>query len=55
MVAIAARAVERQYPINSNEITNLCREFDMETGNWYENRPMDVEADRALEYVYKNI
>jgi len=55
MVAIAARAVERQYPINSNEITNLCREFDMETGNWYENRPMDVEADRALEYVYKNV
>ena len=55
MVAIAARAVERQYPINSTEITNLCREFDMETGNWYENRTMDVEADRALEYVYKNI
>ena len=55
MVAIAARAVESQYPINSNEITNLCREFDMETGNWYENRPMDVEADRALEYVYKNV
>ena len=55
MVAVAARAVERQYPITSHEITNLCREFDMGTGNWYENRPMDVEADRALEYVYKNI
>jgi len=27
----------------------------METGNWYKNRPLDKEADRALEYVYKNM
>ena len=55
MVALAGNAVKRKYPITAAEISKLCREFDMETGNWYENRPMDKEADRALEYVYKNI
>lgn len=55
MVAVAARATEKQYPITSKEISMLCREFDMETGNWYENRPIDIEADRALEYVMKNV
>lgn len=54
MVAIAGNAVKRGYPITAQEIENLCREFDKETGNWYENRPMRVEADRALEYIYRN-
>lgn len=55
MVALAGNAVKREYPITSAEISQLCREFDAETGNWYANRPMDTEADRAIEYVYKNI
>jgi len=55
MVAIAGSAIKRQYPITANEISKLCRELDMETGNWYKNRPLDKEADRALEYVYKNM
>ena len=55
MVAIAGNAVKKQYPITANEISKLCRELDMETGNWYKNRPLDKEADRALEYVYKNM
>ena len=55
MVALAGNAVKRKYPITSDEIAVLCREFDMETGNWYENRPLDKEADRAIEYVYKNM
>lgn len=55
MVALAGNAIKRQYPITSNEISILCRELDQETGNWYENRPIDKEADRALEYVYKNM
>ena len=54
MVAIAGRAVERQYPITTKQIADLIREFDNDTGRWYENRPLEVEADRALEYVYKN-
>ncbi len=54
MVALAGNAVRNKYPITSAEISQLCREFDLDTGNWYANRPMDKEADRALEYVYKN-
>jgi len=55
MVALAGNAIKKEYPISANEISKLCRELDMDTGNWYENRPLDKEADRALEYVYKNI
>ena len=54
MVAIAGNAVKNKYPITIQEITSLCRELDVETGNWYKSRPLDKEADRALEYVYKN-
>ena len=55
MVAIAGNAVKQKYPITVEEITLLCRELDVETGNWYKNRPIEKEANRALEYVYKNI
>lgn len=55
MVAIAGNAIKRDYPITAAEISKMCRELDMETGNWYESRPLDKEADRALEYVYKNM
>jgi len=55
MVALAGNAVRNSYPITSDEIAVLCRELDQDTGNWYENRPMQKEADRALEYVYKNM
>jgi len=55
MVAIAGNAVNKKYAITADEISQLCRQFDTDTGNWYKNRPLDKEADRALEYVYKNI
>lgn len=55
MVALAGAAVRNKYPITSAEVAQLCRELDMDTGNWYENRPLDKEADRAIEFVYKNI
>ena len=55
MVATAGNAIKRKYPITAAEISTMCRELDNETGGWYANRPMDKEADRALEYVYKNI
>jgi len=54
MVATAGNAIKCGYPITANEIANLCREFDKETGNWYENRPLAVEANSALTYVYRN-
>ena len=55
MVAVAGNAINKKYAISADEISQLCRQFDMDTGNWYKNRPMDKEADRALEYVYKNL
>lgn len=54
MVAIAGNAIKRGYPITSQQIANMCKDFDRDTGNWYENRPLTVEADRALEYIYRN-
>lgn len=54
MVAVAGRAVEKGYPITASQISDMCKQFDSETGNWYENRPLTVEADRALEFIYRN-
>lgn len=54
MVATAASAIKNGYPITAKQISDLCREFDIETGNWYSSRPLEVEADRAVEYAYRN-
>jgi hypothetical protein len=54
MVAVAGNATKKGYPLTSSQIAELCKQFDMENGNWYENRPLTVEAERALEYVYRN-
>lgn len=55
MVAIAGNAIKKQYPITSKEIADLCKQFDNDNGNWYANRPLETEADRAIEYVYRNM
>lgn len=55
MVAVAGNAIKREYPITAEQISEMCKQFDAETGNWYENRPLTKEADRALEYVYRNM
>ena len=54
MVSIAASAVRQNYPITAKEIAVLCRQLDLETGNWYKSRPLEKEADRALEFVMRN-
>lgn len=54
MIAIAGKAIDKQYPITASQIVELCLQFDKETGNWYEDRPMEVEANNALEYAYKH-
>lgn len=54
MVAVASQAVKKEYPITTDQIVDLCKELDMENGGWYEDRPLNVEADRAIEYAYKN-
>lgn len=54
MVATAGNAIKRGYPITAKEIAVLCEELDLETGKWYTNRPLELEADRAVEYAYRN-
>ena len=54
MIATAGNAIKNNYPISAAEIAQMCKELDRETGNWYENRPLELEADGAIEYVYKN-
>jgi len=54
MVSIAGNAVSSNYPITAHQIAELCKEIDNETGQWYDSRPLEKEADRAIEFVYKN-
>lgn len=54
MISIAANAIEKQYPITAGQIVELIREVDRETANLYEKRPLELEANNALEYAYKN-
>lgn len=53
MCAIACRALKMNYPINANEVAQLFRSIDQDTGNWYANRPIELEAERALEYAMR--
>ncbi len=55
MVSVAAKALKRNYPITPKEVTELCKEIDSETGGWYKNRPLELEASRAIEYAMKNV
>ena len=56
MVSIAGNAISKGYPITSKEVEYLIRDLDAETGNWYLKRPIDKEAERAIEFVFrKNI
>lgn len=55
MVGIASSAVKRGYPMTAKEIAVLCRQIDDDTGRWYAKRPLEKEADRALEYVLRNM
>lgn len=55
MIATAGNAVKSGYPITSKQISDLCKQFDTDNGMWYDNRPLEKEADRAIEYVYRNL
>ena len=54
MIAVASNAVRRGYPITASQIAMMCKELDQETGNWYENRPLEREAQSALSWAYAN-
>ena len=53
MVATASNAIRKKYPIEPDEIAELCRQFDNDNGQWYKHRDFETEADRAIEYVYR--
>lgn len=55
MSSVALNAVKQGYPITSNEIADLIKEFDQETSNRYQKRNLLLEADRAIFYAYKNV
>ena len=48
MVAISARALEKEYPITASQIALMCKEFDNENGGWYENRPRDLNEKKLI-------
>jgi hypothetical protein len=54
MIAIAGSAIKKKYPINADQIAELCKQIDMDNGGWYNNRPLKKEADGAIEYIYGN-
>ena len=54
MVSIAGNATSRGYPITAKEIEFIVRDLDSETGNWYLKRPIEKEAERAIEFVFAN-
>ena len=54
MTSIAVNAIRSEYPITADEIASLIRELDMDTSNKYQKRNLVLEADRALEFAYKN-
>ena len=54
LVSIACSATKRKYPISVNEVVALAKEIDMDNGNWYKNRPFDLEANRAIEFAIAN-
>ena len=54
MVATACNAVKNKYPITQNQMVEMCKQLDGETGGWYESRPLYTEAERALKFAYSN-
>ena len=55
MCSIASNAIKRGYPIQTSEIVDLIKQLDGDTSRRYEKRPLDIEADRAVEYAYRNL
>lgn len=54
MTSIACNAVKRKYPISSSEVAELVSELDGDTARIYQKRPLKIEAERAIEYAYRN-
>lgn len=55
MTSIACNAIRSKYPITSSQIAEMIRQLDRDTANIYAKRPLQTEAERALEYAYKTV
>ena len=55
MSSIACNAIKKKYPITAKQIAMLLRELDAHTSRIYQKRPLETEADRAIEYAYKSV
>jgi hypothetical protein len=53
MLNIAGNAIHRKYPITPKEIAALAREIDRDNGKRYSKRPLELEAERALDFALK--
>jgi len=51
-VSIAGSAKYFKYPISAYEIEQLLREIDRDNGEWYKNRPLQLESERAIAHVF---
>lgn len=54
LVSISSKAIKRGYPITPKEVAELARQIDESTGGWYKNRPLEVEAARAIEFSLRS-
>ena len=54
MLTTAGNAMSKGYPITAKEIEYICRDLDLDTGNWYTKRNLEQEAARAIDFVFKN-
>jgi hypothetical protein len=54
MIATACNAVKNKYPITGQQIAVMCKQLDAETGGWYDNRPLEREANTAIQWAYAN-
>jgi hypothetical protein len=54
MVSTAGNAMQRGYPITAREIAWICQDLDNQTGSWYGKRDMVKEAERAIEFCFRN-
>jgi len=54
MISTAGNAMQRGYPITAREIAWICQDLDNQTGSWYGKRDMVKEAERAIEFCFRN-
>lgn len=51
-VSIAGSAKYYRYPITGAEIEKLLQQIDRDNGEWYKDRPLLLESERAIAHVF---